>query len=104
MSKRISNADIDRIALEMWLHASRRSAITNQPQHFKLMPERLHYRKLALFALKLPAYDEPTCIKCGCQEYSPCPEGCDWVFLNKKTNEGICSQCFGGMAVKWGGA
>ncbi len=37
---------------------------------------------------------EPTCIRCGCTEYAPCAEGCSWVFLNKKTNEGACSACF----------
>jgi len=35
---------------------------------------------------------EPVCIKCGCTEYDPCPEGCAWVFLNKQ-NEGLCSVC-----------
>jgi hypothetical protein len=37
---------------------------------------------------------EPTCIKCGCTEYNACDEGCSWTFLNKKTNEGLCSACF----------
>lgn len=41
---------------------------------------------------------EPTCIKCGCKDNSACQgdfgEGCAWTFLNKKTNEGLCSVCF----------
>lgn len=37
---------------------------------------------------------EPTCIKCECTTYNACNEGCSWVFLNKKTNEGVCSVCF----------
>lgn len=37
---------------------------------------------------------EPTCIKCGCTEDRACPEGCSWTFLNRKTNEGLCSACF----------
>jgi hypothetical protein len=36
---------------------------------------------------------EPTCIKCGCTELSPCEGGCAWSFLNPKTNEGLCSTC-----------
>jgi hypothetical protein len=36
---------------------------------------------------------EPTCIKCGCTEFHPCPEGCAWVFVNKRL-EGLCSACF----------
>jgi ParB family chromosome partitioning protein len=38
-------------------------------------------------------YDEPTCIHCGCQELSPCPEGCAWVTLEEKTNRGLCTSC-----------
>ena len=41
---------------------------------------------------------EPTCIKCGCTEFDPCDEGCAWTFLNKKTNEGLCSACFEWLA------
>jgi hypothetical protein len=37
---------------------------------------------------------EPTCIKCGCTQFNACDEGCSWTFLNKKTNEGICSACW----------
>ncbi len=35
---------------------------------------------------------EPTCIRCECTEYDPCPEGCGWVFVNSR-NEGICTAC-----------
>lgn len=45
---------------------------------------------------------EPTCIKCGCTEFNACDEGCSWSFLNKKTNEGICSSCLVPIATKAG--
>jgi hypothetical protein len=43
---------------------------------------------------------EPTCIKCGCTEFNACDDGCGWTFLNKKTNEGLCSACVTQFAVK----
>jgi hypothetical protein len=45
---------------------------------------------------------EPTCIKCGCTYYEPCDEGCGWAFLNKRTNEGICTACVPAIAKKAG--
>jgi len=42
---------------------------------------------------------EPTCIKCGCTWDNACEGGCSWTFLNKKTNEGLCSACFENLNV-----
>ena len=39
------------------------------------------------------SYPEPTCVKCKCTQGAPCPGGCSWVKLDKKTNAGLCSKC-----------
>lgn len=52
---------------------------------------------------------EPTCIVCGCTEYTPCDSdgfgtGCAWVFVNQVTNEGLCTgpRCLPKLAKKAG--
>jgi ParB/RepB/Spo0J family partition protein len=45
-------------------------------------------------------FDEPTCIGCGCQEMSPCPEGCSWKRLELETNRGLCTAC-AAKGIKW---
>ena len=41
----------------------------------------------------MKSYPEPTCVQCGCTEAAPCPGGCSWAKLDKKTNAGLCSAC-----------
>ena len=33
------------------------------------------------------------CIRCGCVDSRGCPDGCYWVWINRSTGRGLCSQC-----------
>jgi ParB family chromosome partitioning protein len=50
-------------------------------------------RLKCLVASKKRSFDEPTCVDCGCTLSKPCPGGCSWVKINKKTNADKCSAC-----------
>lgn len=33
------------------------------------------------------------CLKCGCTDTRPCPQGCAWIWVDRKRKTGLCSGC-----------
>lgn len=33
------------------------------------------------------------CIGCGCTDEEPCPDGCEWVWVDRQAGRGWCSAC-----------
>lgn len=38
------------------------------------------------------------CIVCGCTDSQACAGGCEWIWVNRETGEGLCSSCEGDAA------